>query len=89
MVKFISYNGSYSNLCSGDLIFSKDGEERTAYYVLISGGGLEPNYEGTYYGSWELDQSNSAFFDFSGKDFNDLLEEVNKNVQKGCCGGCI
>lgn len=38
MVKFVSYDGKYPNLCSGTLVLEVDGEKREIPYALCSGG---------------------------------------------------
>lgn len=88
-IEFISYDGKYPNLCSGTLTFMVDGETRAARHILRSTGGINPNYEGTYEGEWELDRNNLVFSDFGEKDFALLTDAVNQNVEFGCCGGCI
>ena len=89
-IRFISYDGKYPNLCSGVLTFSVNGQERkTERHTLRSTGGLQPNYEGTYQGDWEIERSDPAFSDFGDRDFTLLTDEVNHNVPQGCCGGCI
>ena len=84
-MKFISYDGKYPNLCAGTLVFEKDGERHEEKYCMHSTGGINPNYEGTYSGPWEL----------TGMDYLNEMERcyltklVNENVRHGCCGGCI
>ena len=101
-VEFVSYDGHYPNLCHGTLVLKIDGNVYRFGYswhqkdknsdklympFWSSGGGINPNYEGTYSGEWRIDVS-------------DLPEEIqcyaaeidevfNANVRWGCCGGCI
>ena len=98
-VKFISYTGAWPNLCSGVLTLEIDGEEITfgygfgskekpKYYPFwSSGGGINPNYEGTWKGEWKID------VDDIHEQFRKYAAEIdmvfNDNVPWGCCGGCI
>lgn len=94
-VEFISYTGSYPNLCSGLLTLRINGEIHTFGYrkeaefpsFWLSGGGLLPDYEGTYNGEWIIDKKDIP------EQFKDYAEEIdkifNENVEYGCCGGCI
>lgn len=97
-VKFISYTGSYPNLCSGTLTLEIDGIE----YIFgegykepkpdfgrfwYSGGGITNDYESTYDGEWTID------IDSLPEQFRKYSFEIdrifNENVEWGCCGGCI
>lgn len=92
-VKFISYTGNWPHFCWGILTFEIDGKRvRFGYGTLndpfwISGGGLNPNYEGSYRGEWKID------VDKIPKEYRKYAIEIdkvfNENVEHGCCGGCI
>lgn len=98
-VNFVSYTGSYPNLCSGVLTLEIDGKEITFGYGFnskdkqtydpfwISGGGLMPNYEGAWQGKWQIDVERIP------EQFRKYAAEIdqvfNDNVEWGCCGGCI
>lgn len=92
-IKFISYTGKWPNLCSGILTLEIDGKKaRFGYGTLnspfwLSGGGLNPNYEGAYQGEWKID------VDRIPEEYRKYASEIdrafNENVEWGCCGGCI
>lgn len=98
-VNFVSYTGSYPNLCSGVLTLEIDGKEITFGYGFnskdestyrpfwSSGGGLMPNYEGAWQGEWQIDVERIP------EQFRKYAAEIdqvfNDNVEWGCCGGCI
>ena len=100
MIKFISYDGEWPNLCRGMLTVDINGEIHKFHYSFYkkddphlhrpfwtSGGscGYDPFYIDD--APWEL----SAFKgeDFSEEIYEELLEIFNENVPFGCCGGCI
>ena len=68
-VKFVSYTGRWPHLCSGVLTLEIDGEEITFGYGVYpkdepkyypfwsSGGGINPNYEGTWKENGESTQT--------------------------------
>lgn len=99
-VKFISYDGKYPNLCRGKLTLEIDGEKVTFSPPVFfkpnnsmyrsfwsSGGGLNPNYEGTYQGEWVIDIKEIP--EQYRKYAYEIDRVFNKNVEYGCCGGCI
>jgi len=87
MVKFVSYDGKYPNLCSGKLVLSVDGVIfNFPDYCLSSGGGINPNYEGAYDGEWSIIDWPEGFPENAK---NEATTVVNGNIQHGCCGGCI
>lgn len=99
-IKFISYDGKWPNFCRGELILEIDGEKVSFRYphfgekcdsmyrpFWTSGGGMNPGYEGTYSGEWEIDVLKLP------KQYRKYASEIdrvfNENVEWGCCGGCI
>lgn len=101
-ITFVSYNGTYPNLCSGTLALSVSGELFTFDHALISGGaaGVDSNYDDyCIKGEWRLYYNDSpdghrlGFDDngvrFSREELEWITELVNENVPHGCCGGCI
>lgn len=87
MVKFISYDGKYPNLCSGTLVLEVDGKKRELPYALCSGGsaGVDENLNAfVTYGSWSVDLPEDL------EPYRKEIEElVNSEVPQGCCGGCV
>ena len=87
-VEFISYDGKFPNLCSGELILLINGiKHKFPLYCMSSGGKIwfDNNYnEHIEYGEWSVDVP---------KELKEYEEEinycVNEHVVHGCCGGCI
>ena len=90
MVKFISYDGAYPNLCSGTLTIEVDGKKYELFYILKSGGAVwfsEDWDEHVEKGSWSIYED---MLPDELKPYKIQLEDVvNANVPCGCCGGCI
>lgn len=88
MVEFVSYNGSYPNLCSGTLILRIDGVERTLPpYCMHSGGSVwfdNSWNEHVEEGEWTVDVPPEL-----EKYYDEIKSCVNANVPYGCCGGCV
>ena len=88
MVEFVSYDGSYPNLCSGKLVLAIDGE-RVEFpdYCMHSGGYVYFDndwLEHVSYGAWSVDIPEQYAY------LKDEIEDcVNENVPPGCCGGCV
>lgn len=91
MLKFISYDGKWPNLCRGILIVEKDGKRYGLNSVLVSGGccGFNRDYSESYIerGPWEIYKENLP--QELQDDYHELLELVNDNIDYGCCGGCL
>lgn len=99
-IKFISYDGSWPNLCSGTLTITLAGETikfgyGKDYYRFWHSGGrvwFDDNWGGhVESGPWEFDD----YEDFEGKDkiteaeYKKITELFSENVPEGCCGGCV
>lgn len=89
-LEFVSYDGAYPNLCSGQLIMAIDGVEVIfPSYCLSSGGGVsfDKNWsENVSKGAWRISQYPDNFPD----ELKALaVELVNANIPHGCCGGCV
>lgn len=90
-VNFVSYTGSYPNLCGGVLTLEIDGKEITFGYGFnskdkltyrpfwSSGGGLMPNYDG----AWQ-DENFKPITQIFCKDTIELFEKV-PNVKYLLC----
>lgn len=89
-MKFISYDGSYPNLCRGVLVVEKDGKQYSIYGALFSGGCCsfdEDWEENVEEGPWVIIPDKLP--DELKGDVAELEELVNANVPFGCCGGCL
>lgn len=89
MIEFVSYDGKYPNLCSGQLVLKINGRVRELpRYCLHSGGRVwfEEGWGAAHIetGKWSIDLP---------EDLEPLRKEIekciNKNIPHGCCGGCI
>jgi hypothetical protein len=86
-IKLVSYDGEYPNLCSGTLVLSFDGQERSFEYCLSSGGSVsfDNDWNATVTsGSWTFHDDS-----LSDKENIYITHLVNENIYHGCCGGCI
>ncbi len=91
----LTYDGKYPILCGGRLIV-KVGETTYDFgtNVLVSGGGCyhdhcEENGEEDWWssrGPWEIHRWPE---EFPVELREELLELVNKQIEQGCCGGCL
>lgn len=86
MVEFVSYDGAYPNLCSGQLVLKINGLVRTfPRYCLHSGGSVwfDGRDDHIETGCWSIDLP---------EDLEPLRKEIeeciNENIPYGCCGGC-
>lgn len=88
-IEFVSYDGKYPNLCGGTLTLRVDGEIFETWYCLESGGDWEVDgfEEHVFKGPWSLNRW--KFDGFSSEELKEIERLVNKNVEWGCCGGCI
>ena len=88
MVKFISYDGEYPNLCSGTLTVELEGMVIVEFkHALCSGGVVwfdEDWGEHVEEGSWSVNLPPEY-----EKYKEEITELVNENVPWGCCGGCV
>ena len=86
-VKFISYDGTYPNLCSGELILEINGKLERFNHALCSGGMVWFDDE------WNEHIEQGEWYVSLPKEFehleNIVTELVNENVECGCCGGCV
>jgi hypothetical protein len=90
MIKFISYDGRWPNLCSGKLVLEVNGERvEFPKYSLSSGGYVRFDkdwQEDVGQGEWKVNDWPS---DFPEELKNEALREINDNISHGCCGGCV
>ena len=88
MVEFVSYDGAYPNLCSGQLVLKINGQVRVLpRYCLSSGGSVWFDNDWDEHvetGRWSIDLP---------EDLEQLRKEIeeciNENIPHGCCGGCV
>lgn len=98
-IEFISYDGTFPNLCSGKLTLKIDGKittfgssyMNTDYNGFWCSGGrvwFDKDWgEHVEHGEWELLRENLPD---DLKQFGDeLIKVFNDNVPHGCCGGCV
>jgi hypothetical protein len=87
---FVSYDGAYPNLCSGQLVLAIDGVPVVfPKYCLSSSGSVSFDddwNEDVQRGEWDISEY--------PKDFPETLKSqavslVNENIEQGCCGGCV
>ena len=89
MIEFVSYDGKYPNLCSGQLVLKINGHLRELpRYCLHSGGHvwLDIDWGDAFVetGRWSIDLPEDL------KPFRKEIEKcINKNIPHCCCGGCI
>lgn len=87
-VRFISYDGSYPNLCLGTLVLEINGKPRVFDMgSLYSTGGIWWDESGdcrVSAGKWQVDVPPDL-----AKYQREIEDCVNENIPYGCCGGCI
>jgi hypothetical protein len=91
IIEFVSYDGKYPNLCSGQLVMRVNGVDvKFPKYCLHSGGSvwLSNGYseEHVEKGEWTIAKWPEDF----PKELKGAAKDlVNQNIPKGCCGGCV
>ena len=88
IVEFVSYGGKYPALCCGTLRLKINGQPVTMTNILISGGKVwfdENMLDHVEKGDWIIENLPERFEPYR----KEIEEVVNKNVPKGCCGGCV
>jgi hypothetical protein len=88
VVEFVSYNGRYPNLCSGTLVLKINNKVvQFPDYCMRSGGGVwfDSGWdEHVDSGLWTVEVPDKY------KQYEDEINAVvNRNVEQGCCGGCV
>jgi hypothetical protein len=87
---FVSYDGGYPNLCSGELVLAIDGVPIAfPSYSLCSGGSVwftDDWEEQVESGEWSITDYPEGFpEELKAR----AVELVNEYVRQGCCGGCV
>lgn len=86
----IFYDGGYPCLCSGHLIVTIDGKKYDfGTHVLSSGGYTDWTTGYVEKGDWEFSRYTKFPEGFPMELKDKVLEEINRKIPKGCCGGCI
>ena len=84
------YDGSYPNLCSGQLIVAANGKVFTFPSHCLSSGGnvsFDENWsEIVDEGDWAV---NDWPTDYPEDLKEDTVEMLNAEISHGCCGGCV
>lgn len=88
MVEFVSYDGAYPNLCSGQLVLKINGQVREfSRHCLQSGGTV------WFDNDWDAHIGNGSWSIDLPEDLEPLRKEIekciNENIPHGCCGGCV
>lgn len=88
MVEFVSYDGAYPNLCTGQLVLKINGQVREfSRHCLQSGGTV------WFDNDWNAHIENGRRSIDPPEDLEPLRKEIeeciNENIPHGCCGGCV
>jgi len=90
VVKLISYDGSYPNLCSGHLVLAVDDKEWSfPSHALSSGGSVWFDKDWSEHvedGPWTIYEWPDGFPEEAKEE---SLRVVNEEIGWGCCGGCV
>lgn len=89
MVEFVSYDGAYPNLCTGQLVLKINGQVREFSRHCIQSGGTV-----WFDNDWNAHIENGRWsIDPLPEDLEPLRKEIeeciNENIPHGCCGGCV
>lgn len=90
-VTFVSYDGSFPNLCSGCLVLLIDGVEYKFGMFCrypkfwASGGWFDEDYD-PHEGEWVIFEASLP--EEIRKYAREIEDVFNANVEYGCCGGC-
>ena len=94
MVEFVSYSGSFPNLCSGKLVLKIDGKEvsfgphKNKFWFTGGNCGFDSRgCENITHDEWKLweDEIPPQYTKYA----QEMIDVFNANVPFGCCGGCI
>lgn len=87
----LTYSGKYPVLCFGKLTVTDNSEKTWEFpeHCLSSGGHVwfDNNwFEHVERGSWTISEWPK---DFPEELKTEVLELVNREIPRGCCGGCV
>ncbi len=90
MTIIIEYDGSFPNLCRGQLLVIINGEKWFFPDCCLKSGGYvffdKERMEHIESGPWTIEEWPENF----PEELKDkVTEAVNEGVSKGCCGGCV
>lgn len=92
MVEFVSYDGAYPNLCTGQLVLKINGQVREfSRHCLQSGGTVWFDNDWNAHienGRWSIDPRPHPPEDLEPLR-KEIEECINENIPHGCCGGCV
>jgi len=91
-IEFVSYDGEWPNLCSGELVLLIDGNMVSCGRCLSSGGNVTHDEEWNFTvtsGDWDVDFDDFQHLNLTDNEKRLITALVNENVPQGCCGGCI
>lgn len=90
VIEFVSFDGKYPCLCSGNLVISVNGIQRNLGDILCSGGSCYDMENMDYRaieGDWYINEEDLPE---DLQPYKDEIEKIaNENTIHGCCGGCI
>ncbi len=88
----LEYDDAYPNLCSGRLIiYIDDTRYDFGYDCLSPDGDVDFGEDGSEIvteGPWNI-KSDSIPSNFPKDRLSELMNLINDEIERGCCGGCV
>lgn len=83
----VDYDGSWPNLCSGNLVVEVNGKKyRFPRHCLVSGGNVIVKRGEINHGRWSVSDWPE---DMPDNIKDQVLGAINDHIPHGCCGGCL